>query len=124
MELSFEEGLKDFVRCMGAKGYNPTTQEDYAGNVVHFFRWVEGKGIRDVRRVGKDILLAYVLHLGELKGKKGQPLGYASICARIRGVKRFFEYLESTQQILVNPAESIHEPKRPSRLPKFVLSFE
>lgn len=125
MEPSFQEAVRDFVRCMGAKGYNPTTQEDYAGNVVVFFEWLEGKDIRDVRRVGKDLMQAYVLHLGETKGKRtGQLLSYASICARIRGVKRFFEYLESTQQILVNPAESIREPKRPSRLPRFVLSEE
>jgi integrase/recombinase XerD len=124
MEANFEEALRDFVRCMGAKGYNPTTQEDYAGNVVVFFEWLEGKGVKDVRRVGKDLMQAYVLHLGETKGKKGQPLGWASICARIRGVKRFFEYLESTQQILVNPAEAIREPKRLNRLPRFVLSEE
>jgi integrase/recombinase XerD len=124
MEPSFEEALRDFVRCMGAKGYNPSTQEDYAGNVAHFFDWLEGKDIRDVRRVGKDLMQAYVLHLGESKGKKGQPMGWASICARIRGVKRFFEYLESTQQILVNPTEAIREPKRPSRLPRFVLTVE
>jgi integrase/recombinase XerD len=124
MEPSFVEGLNDFVRCMDAKGYASSTKEDYGGNLSRFFEWLEGKDIRDVRRVGKDILQAYVLYLGELKGKKGQPLGWASICARIRGVKRYFEYLEGTQQILVNPADYIHEPKRPSRLPRFVLSQE
>ncbi len=122
MEPSFVEGLNDFVRCMDAKGYAPTTKGDYGGNLTRFFVWLERKGVKDVRRVGKDILQAYVLSLGESKGKTGQPLGWASICARIRGVKRYFEYLEGTQQILVNPAESIHEPKRPSRLPRFVLS--
>ncbi len=124
MELAFDEELKDFVRCMGAKGYKPETQADYAGNVAHFFEWLEGKGIRDVRRVGKDTLQAYVLHLGTAKGRKGGPLGYASVCARIRGVKRFFEWLESVQRILINPAEAIREPKRPNRLPRFVLSQE
>lgn len=124
MELAFDEELKDFVRCMGAKGYKPETQVDYAGNVSRFFDWLEGKGIRDVRRVGKDTLQAYVLHLGTAKGRKGGPIGYASVCARIRGVKRFFEWLESVQRILINPAEAIREPKRPNRLPRFVLSQE
>jgi integrase/recombinase XerD len=124
METCFEEELKDFVRCMAAKGYNPSTQGEYAANTAKFFEWLEEKGIKDVRRVGKDTMQAYVLYLGQAKGKKGELIGYASICARIRGVKRFFEWQESIQKILVNPTESIREPKRPSRLPKFVLSQE
>ena len=104
METCFEEELKDFVRCMAAKGYNPSTQGEYAANTAKFFEWLEEKGIKDVRRVGKDTLQAYVLYLGQAKGKKGEPMGYASICARIRGVKRFFEWQESIQKVLVgNP---------------------
>jgi integrase/recombinase XerD len=124
MEPIFEEELKDFVRCMAARGYNPTTQVDYAANAARFFNWLEEKGIKDVRHVTKDTLQAYLLHLGEARNKKGQPLGHALTCARIRGVKRFFEWQESIQRILVNPADFLKEPKRPSRLPRFVLSVE
>ena len=124
MEAIFEEGLKEFVRCMDVKGYSPGTKVAYATHLAKFFEYLEGKGIRDVRRVGKDLLRAYLLFLGELKTKEGKPLGWGTVCVRVRSVKRFFEWLEATQQILLNPADSIQEPKRKSRLPKFVLSEE
>jgi integrase/recombinase XerD len=124
MEPIFEEELKDFVRCMAARGYNPNTQVEYAANAARFFNWLGEKGIKDVRQVTKAILQAYLLHLGEASNKKGQPLGWALTCARIRGVKRFFEWQESIQGIPVNPADFVKEPKRPSRLPRFVLSVE
>jgi integrase/recombinase XerD len=40
----------------------------------------------------------------------------------IRLVKRFFEHLEKTNRILINPAEYLREPKKESRLPRVVLS--
>ena len=42
----------------------------------------------------------------------------------MRAVKRYFEWLEATQKVLVNPADCIHEPRRKSRLPKLVLTRE
>lgn len=124
MESAFEEGLKEFVRCMDVKGYSPGTKQAYATHLAKFFEYLEGKGVRDVRRVGKDLLRAYLLHLGEVRTKEGKPLGWGTVCVRVRSVKRFFEWLEATQQVLVNPAEAIQEPKRKTRLPKFVLSEE
>jgi integrase/recombinase XerD len=123
METSFAEGLNEFEKYMGIKGYSAGTKQAYASHLVRFFEWLEGKGIRDVRRVGKDLLRAYLLHLSELR-IEDKPLGWGTVCVRVRSVKRFFEYLEATQRILVNPAEVIQEPKRKTRLPKFVLSEE
>jgi len=40
MEPIFEEELKDFVRCMAARGYNPNTQVEYAANAARFFNWL------------------------------------------------------------------------------------
>jgi site-specific recombinase XerD len=123
METSFAVGLNEFEKYMGVKGYSLGTKIAYASHLARFFEWIEGKDIRDVRRVGKDLLRAYLLHLSELR-IEDKPLGWGTVCVRVRSVKRFFEYLEATQQILVNPAEAIQEPKRATRLPKFVLSQE
>jgi len=123
MDSSFAEGLKEFAQFMDVKGYSAPTQQAYAGNLVKFFEWLDGKGIRDVRRVVKDTLQAYMLHLAEAKtARTGQPLGWSSVGVRVRAVKRFFEWLEATQKVLVNPAEVIHEPRRRSRLPKMILT--
>jgi len=123
METSFAVGLNEFEKYMGIKGYSSGTKTAYASHLTRFFEWMEGKDIRDVRRVGKDLLRAYLLHLSELR-IEDKPLGWGTVCVRVRSVKRFFEYLEATQQILVNPAEAIQEPKRATRLPKFILSQE
>jgi len=124
MDQAFAEGLKDFAQSMDVRGYSVPTQKAYAGHLVKFFEWLDGKGIRDVRRVGKDTLQAYMLHLAEAKAGTGRPLGWSSVGVRVRAAKRYFEWLEAMQKVLVNPAEVIHEPRRKSRLPKMVLTRE
>jgi integrase/recombinase XerD len=56
----------------------------------------------------------------ELKAKGENTLATVSI--KIRALKRFFEYLESSNYILINPAEHIKEPKKENRLPRVVLT--
>ena len=74
-------------------------------------------------RSQRDLLQTYQLGITR---QKDEGAGYtvATVALKTRAVKRFFEYLEASNHILINPAEYLKEPKKESRLPRAVLSEE
>ena len=47
-----------------------------------------------------------------------------TIVTRLQAVRRFFDHLEATQAVLLNPCFGPEPPKIPYRLPKTVLTTE
>jgi site-specific recombinase XerD len=85
--------------------------------------------IPDVRQVTDDDLRRFVVALQQktkwvgLPQDKGQKLSGTSINTYVRGVKRYWSWLERKQIIQQNPLRSVVTPKLPNRLPK-VLTEE
>lgn len=113
-----------FVANLEVKGYSTASRKAYGLHIDGFLAFLRGQGVLDVRRVGKDLLKTYEAQVALGQTKTGKPYGWGTKCLKIRSVKRLFEWLEDTQKILVNPAEFIKEPKRPSRLPGQILTSE
>ncbi|OPX99474.1 MAG: Tyrosine recombinase XerD [Syntrophorhabdus sp. PtaB.Bin006] len=80
--------------------------------------WLAGTGLTDLRRVTRDMLITWqeVITL--------RNYTTATVSVKVRSVKRFFEYLESSNHILINPAEYLKEPKKETRLPRVILTGE
>jgi integrase/recombinase XerD len=115
LHFSFTEHLK-------VKNYSPQTVRPYSSQLRGFLDHLTGIGITDVRAVTKNLLQDYQASITEEKISRG--LGFSFVASRIRAVKRFFEYLEQSGHILINPAEHIKEPQKESRLPRVVLTEE
>ncbi|MFH1147443.1 MAG: tyrosine-type recombinase/integrase [Pseudomonadota bacterium] len=73
-------------------------------------------GETDMKRVTRSMVEDYVAGLSY----KGYRTG--SICVIVRSIKRFFEFLERTNVIFINPAESIREPKKETGTIRDVLT--
>jgi integrase/recombinase XerD len=89
----------------------------YSDGLRTFLKHLEALGIADVKSVTRDHLQAYQLKLAE-----HGAYTTATISLKLRSVKRFFEYLEESGAILINPAEHIKEPKKETRLPRAILT--
>jgi integrase/recombinase XerD len=111
-----------FAEHMKVKNYSPGTRAGYGREVLRFLEFLREKDISDIRKVTRDLLQAY--HFGITCQKNEGGYTVATVALKIRAVKRFFEYLESSNQILINPAEYLKEPKKESRIPRTVLSEE
>jgi integrase/recombinase XerD len=120
------EGLKEleegFLKALVVEGYSPTSRRLYGDNLGLFFAFLEGRGITDVRAVRKDDLLAYQVYWVTARADDGKPYSVGTQAVRIRGVKRFFEWLEATDRVFLNVAEDVKEPPLGSRLPKVILT--
>jgi len=115
-ELSF-----GFTEHMKVKNYAKATLAAYSQQIQSFFDYLKENEITDIKRVTRDILKAYQLKITEHRDN-GKGYTTSTISVKIRAVKRFFEYLESSSYILVNPAEYIKEPKKENRLPRVILT--
>jgi site-specific recombinase XerD len=113
----FNKLLFSFKEHLKVKNYSPRSIEAYSYHLLGFFAHLESIGITDVKRVTRDVLQDY-----QLKITTGQGYAVGTISIKVRSVKRFFEYLEETGKLLVNPAEHIKEPEKETRLPRAVLT--
>jgi integrase/recombinase XerD len=100
------------------RSYSRSTLLSYGDALTVFFAFLTRAGIDDVRSVARDIIRDYQTWL------TAQPWSSWTRIARLQGLKRFFEHLEATDAILVNPCLGLTLPRVGRRLPRVVLSRE
>jgi integrase/recombinase XerD len=124
MNEQFAQVWQELKKNLEARNYAKTSVEDYHRYLPKFFWFLESRGIQDVRRVSRETLEAYQFYLAESKTTAGTVFKWSTQCTLFRPVRKLFEWLESTRQILVNPAEGLHDPRPECRLPKNVMTEE
>ena len=105
-----------FLESLRVRGQSPATLRARSQSLSTFFLWLTSAGIEDVRELTREHLRAYQLALTQ------QGLTTYTLHAKLSGLRRFFEHLESTDAILVNPCLGLVLPKLEDRLPRNVLS--
>lgn len=121
MSDNFNKLSFGFTEHMKVKNYAKATLAAYSQQIQSFFDYLKENNITDIKRVTRDVLNAYQLKITEHRDN-GKGYTTSTISVKIRAVKRFFEYLEASSYILVNPAEYIKEPKKEHRLPRVILT--
>ncbi|MEW5745524.1 MAG: tyrosine-type recombinase/integrase [Nitrospirota bacterium] len=116
--------LFGFTEHLKVRNYSLKSITAYCQHLQGFFAYLKEAGVTDIKRVTRDMLKAYQLRITEHGGPRCSSYTIATISVKVRAVKRFFEYLEQSNQILLNPAEHIKEPKKETRLPRAVLTEE
>jgi integrase/recombinase XerD len=82
-----------------------------------FLAWLRGKGIADLKKVGKAELKDYAQAVSDKL-----EISVSYVCANIRAVKLFFRYLKKTNVVLYDFSVVLKEPKQPKILPKEPLT--
>jgi integrase/recombinase XerD len=106
--------FKEHLRVLGR---SKATVEAYSEHVKEYL-----ETISNVQATTRRTLEGYIAGLYEHRTKVGNPYQPGTIALKVRSLKRFFEFLEKANIILINPAELIQEPKPASRLPGSVLT--
>ena len=106
-----------FIKDMQVHNYSPTTIAKYAYCARMFIAYLEGKGIEDIRKVGKEELKSFNLSI--VRNPKYSMPYVASI---VRAIKCFFKYLKKTGAILYDFSIALREPKKEATLPKEPLT--
>jgi integrase/recombinase XerD len=114
----FEASVQHFTEALKVHGYSPRTLASYAAGACAFAAYLAKTGVNDLREVTAEIVRKYQVHL---MGHRYSPW---TVMLRLQALRRFFNHLESSQHILVDPCSGIRCCKFPIRLPKTVLSLE
>lgn len=124
MSDNLNELLFAFGEHMKVRNYAAATMKGYSRELRKFLAHLRASGITDIKAVSKDMLTAFQVALMEHKAKGKQGYTCCTVALKIRSIKRFFEFLESANHVLINPAEYLKEPLRETRLPRTVLTKE
>jgi integrase/recombinase XerD len=124
MSDPFSDLLFAFKEHLKVKNYSPMSIAAYTQQLVGFFDYLKKKDIIDIKGVTREILKGYQLQITEYRDQGGKGYTIATLAVKIRAVRRFFAYLEETNQILINPADHLKEPPQQKRLPRVVLTEE
>src|SRR3989339_1889039 len=91
--------IVQFQNYLQNTSYSKTTIESYGYNMNHFKEFLANAHITDIREVTHEVIFSYQQNV------LSSALSTESKAARIRPVKRFFEYLVKTHQFFINPTE-------------------
>ena len=117
--MDVEVTIKEFKGMLKAQGYTESTVEGYGKNLDQFRRYLEALEIIDLRKVSKQTILDYQ---AEVMANKKTAVETKAL--KIRPVKRLFEYLLDSHQLLINPTAGIVETCRKNRKIGTVLTVK
>jgi integrase/recombinase XerD len=99
--FKFKEHLKVLNR-------SPATIEAYTDQARLFMAFL---GTTDIRQVTPPMIETFIKGLYDYRSQGGKPYSLNTITLKIRSIKRFFEFLEQSNVIFINPCEFITEPR-------------
>jgi integrase/recombinase XerD len=114
--MEIRASILELTQHLQARGYAQTTITCYRKALKPFTRYLADRGITDLRRVRHQEILAYQAAV------MAEPVAMETKAQKLRAVKRLFEYLNASHQLLLNPAEGIVETCRKGRKLGPVLS--
>lgn len=124
--LELEAHRFAFLESLRVRGQSPATLKARSQSLSTFFLWMAGEGIEDVREVTREHMRAYQLWLINRPPGDNRPCGSHftthTVHMKLISLRRFFEHLEATDAVLINPCVGLILPKFEDRLPRGVLS--
>jgi integrase/recombinase XerD len=122
MNDTAQQHLAGFVERLKVLRYSPATVASREYSLRVFFQWFEAQpnGVQaqpGVRDVSQQTVRDYQEHL---LGRYTTHTTHVHLIA----LRRFFEHLEKTDALLVNPCEGVPLPKMEDRLPRNILTPE
>jgi integrase/recombinase XerD len=114
MNDTAQQHLAAFMERLKVLRYSPATVASREYSLRVFFQWF---GQAEVRDVSQQTVRDYQEHL---LGRYTTHTTHVHLIA----LRRFFEHLEKTDALLVNPCEGVPLPRMEDRLPRNILTPE
>jgi integrase/recombinase XerD len=99
------------------KGLSRNTIEAYSHGLTRFLNHLRGKGVQEIREVGKFHIRGFLLAL------RGKNLNTKSIVRNLVAIRTFFRFLIQEGVLESNPVEELESPKVTKTLPE-ILTLE
>lgn len=116
--MNVEVIITEFKQQLKVRGYAEATIESYRKGLGYFQDFLKDQAIMEIKEIGRQAVLDYQSKV------MAEPIATESKALKIRPVKRLFEWLVETNQLLINPAENLVETCRKNRKIGTTLTIE
>jgi integrase/recombinase XerD len=114
-----EELLDQFLHYLIVeKGLSKNTIEAYSHGLTRFLNHLRGKGVQEIRDVGKFDVRGFLLAL------KKENLSAKTIVRNLVAIRTFFRFLTQEGILETNPVEDLESPKVAKTLPEILTLKE
>ena len=107
--------IETYLEALRVRRYAASTLRAHARALTVFEQFLAMRGLDDVRAVTRELLRDFLV---EITPQCTLP----TVHVRLITLRRFFEHLEKTDAVLINPCVGVKLPTLPRRLPKTVLT--
>ncbi|MGH9593421.1 MAG: tyrosine-type recombinase/integrase [Bryobacteraceae bacterium] len=109
------QAIDNYLESLKVRRYSASTVRTHARALLIFEQFLAGRGLDDARAVTGE-------HIRDFQTEITPRCTLETVHVRLIALRRFFEHLETTDAILVNPCVGLKLPHLPQRLPKAVLT--
>ncbi len=114
--MTFLDAVTSLLANLRLRNYSPKTIDSYGDQLRRFGEWLSATLAADLRRVSRADIDEYQAYV------RTEAIGIETKALRLRAVKRLFDHLTESGQLLLHPAEHVIELRRKDRLPDAVLT--
>lgn len=119
MVIEMDQLLNQFLHyILIEKGLSKNTIEAYRHGLNRFSLFLKGKGIQEIKEVGKYELRAFLLAL------KRKNLSHKTIVRNLVAIRSFYKFLIQEGILETNPTEDLESPKITKTLPEILTLNE
>ena len=115
MDVQYLSEYLEFLEV--EKGLSSNTVEAYRNDLIFFFDFCDGRGVKEVNDVERTDINSYILKLRE------KNYSVSSVVRKIASLRGFFKWFCANEYGTKNPTQTLERPKLPKRLPK-VMTVE
>jgi len=122
--MKIPETIERFKQYMMAKNFSERTIEAYANVVKLFDIYLQAHGIKNVKKIGRDIVSKYQIDLTTKNRYTKTNLSVVTQIGRMVGLISYFKFLYGSGIINMNPISHIELPRVPRRPPANYMTFK
>ncbi|MFH1618276.1 MAG: tyrosine-type recombinase/integrase, partial [bacterium] len=124
MKTDFESLKQAFLEHLTLKNIRPLSVKQNNLALRVFIGWLNGKGIKDVEQVDRNLFESYKAWLSEYTNRKGDTLAVQTIRERILTPQRWFTWLKKKGVIIYDPIAGVKAPRYKKHLPRGVMRID
>jgi len=109
------QAIENYLEALQVRRYSASTVRTHTRALRVFEQFMAGRGLDDARAVTRQTIRDFQTEITP-------RCTLHTVHVRLIALRRFFEHVETTDAILVNPCVGLKLPTLPSRLPKTVLT--
>lgn len=113
-----------FLAALRRQGLDPHSIKNYKTTLDLFARFLDERGIQEIRDVDRETLSAYPAWVMRLTSRRGRPYSTKTRAQISTTVRRLFRYLVEDGQILIDPSVIVKPVRTHRTLPRAILTAQ